>query len=623
MANEKTEIELNEPVDNSTEINNDESVIIDDKSTVISVENEHDDETDVSSEEIIENSLKQEDIAEIDKEAKEYMEKYSNEAEIDWDTIDFEDEGKNFPKITKEEVDVFCAVSQDFIDADVIETYINLARADIGNYLEMKELVESGQATEDDKNYYNDLSKSKESSRIMLAAIQQDGRKLSKEFKEARIAEDLIKAVTLKTCSDYIVQKYRFNHSWKNPDEKIPSIDNTDRIREALLTKMYISPLFYNIIERDSIKASTNVRFNMFGSKFYEEHLDDFVDAVRIYVKQGKLNFDKLTIEEILTSDFKTFEFMRLPMIWAIKSNDIGIKSISDWSYSSEEEEKITSRINPNNIFDNELKELSENISEAVNTLKQPKTLENGMKLAMDIINSDPLTKKIINVPDYDWNNSEQVMIDIAEFIPEDVTSGNFTEWANIFKYLQKYERYYLLYKLHNSVTDETVESDLKTVYTFNVLCGLVDDYYKFMVGELISAMDSFIKETGYRGETQNIMFSTIMSSFICQHELGYRQKLIIGGEDKNNSGEGLYKLAKEVLKDKYTYIVGSEKDDILLKNVDLIETRREYITNCTELVKFINSQLVEVTENVDEILSATKEVVTVRVSKKKKGKKK
>ena len=181
-----------------------ESVV---KPTEIIVEKTEEDSTDVSTEEIVDNAMKKEDIDKIDAEAKEYLEKHSKEAEIDWDKIEFEDEEKNFPKISKEELDVFCTISEGFIDRESVETYIRIAHADIENYLEMKQLVDSGEATEDDKDYYDSLSKSKENSRIILATIQQDGRKLDKEFKESRIAEDLIKAVTLKACSDYIVKK--------------------------------------------------------------------------------------------------------------------------------------------------------------------------------------------------------------------------------------------------------------------------------------------------------------------------------------------------------------------------------------------------------------------------------
>ena len=115
--------------------------------------------------------------------------------------------------------------------------------------------------------------------------------------------------------------------------------------------------------------------------------------------------------------------------------------------------------------------------------------------------------------------------------------------------------------------------------------------------------MNGFLFEAGYNSETQNIMFSTVMSNLICQHELGYRQKLITEGEEQNVSGEGLYNLAENLLKDKFTYIIGNKKDDILLKDVNLIETRRTYITDCTELIQFIHCNLTDVKNNVDQII--------------------
>lgn len=590
------------------------------KPTEIAVEKTEEDATDVSTEEIVDNAMKKEDIDKIDAEAKEYLEKHSKEAEIDWDKIEFEDEEKNFPKVSKEELDVFCTISEGFIDREAVETYIRIAHADIENYLEVKKLVDSGEATEDDKEYYDSLSKSKENSRIILASIQQDGRKLDKEFKESRIAEDLIKAVTLKACSDYIVKKYRLSNSWRPSSDERHKIDNTEFIMDELLNKMYIAPLFHNIIERDRIKSEVSMKYNLFGSKFYNSHLDDFAEAVRVYIRQGKLDFDKLTIEKVLTSDMKTFEFMRLPMVWALKKFNTSIASVKEWEMTPEEEEKISSRMNPNNLFETELKELANWIDDTIDLLLDPTVAENGMKLAMDIIQKDPFTKKIASDPNYDWSNNEKVMMDIAELIPENVTKQNFSSWAVIYKYLQKYERYYLFYNLSTTIKSDKIDADKKRVSTFNVLCGLVEDYYMFMVGELITSMNGFLYEAGYNGETQNIMFSTVMSNFICQHELGYRQKLITEGEDQNVSGDGLYDLAENLLKDKFTYIIGNKNDDILLKNVNLIETRRTYIKDCTELISFIHYNLSDVKKGAEHIIEECDFVPQINKSSKKKS---
>lgn len=572
------------------------------ESTEIEVEKPAEDSTDVSTEEIVSNALKQEDIDKIDQEAKEYLEKHSKESEIDWDKIEFEDEAKMFPKVSKEEVDIFCAVSEGFIERDAVEAYLNIAHADIESYIEMKALVESGQATEEDKEYYDSLSKSKENSRLILAMIQQDGRKLDKEFKESRIAEDFIKVVTLKACADYIIKKYRLNNSWRPSSDERSNINNTKVISDDLLKKMYIAPLFHYIVERDTIKSEVNHKYNMFGFKFYNDHLDDFTSAIRTYIRQGHLDFDKLTIEKVLETDFKSFEFMRIPMVWAMKNFDTNIKIISEWKMTPEEEEKVSSRMNPNNIFDNELKSLTESINKGIDALMDTSVLTKAAYIALANIVNDPFTKKLNISEDYDWSDCEKVMSDIAEHIPENVTTQNYKEWSEIFKYLQKYERYYLFCKLNDTLINKELDNDHKRVDSFNVLCGLIEDYYKFMVGELITSIDGFLYGAGYNGETQNIMFSTMMSNFICQHELGFRQKLILDGEEKNTSGEGLYKLAEDVLKDKFVYIIGNKKDDILLKDADLVEVRRTYINDCKEMIDLITHDLIEVRDNFESI---------------------
>ena len=593
------------------------------ESTEIEVEKPKTDLSDITTEEIIENSTDKTNIDEINKKAKEYFDEQLKESKIDWDKVDFEDEGKYFPKITKEELDVFSTICDAFIDKESLETYIRFARSDIEEYISMKELVESGKATKDDLKYYETLSKSKENSRMILAIIQQDGRKLDKEFKESRIAEDFIKTVTLKTCAEYIIKKYRLNNSWRPSSDERKNINNTKVISDDLLKKMYIAPLFHYIIERDTIKSEVNHKYNMFGFKFYNDHLDDFASAIRTYIRQGHLDFDKLTIEKVLETDFKTFEFMRIPMVWAMKNFDTGVKVVNEWKMTPEEEEKFASRINPKNIFDNELKSLTESINKGIDVLMSDFVLNQAAYIALGNVINDPFVKKL-NIPeDYDWTDCEKVMIDIAEKIPENVTNKNYKEWSEIFKCLQKYERYYLFCRLNNSLSNEELDNDRKRVDTFEVLCGLIDDYYKFMVGELITSIDGFLYESGHNGETQNIMFSTIMSNFICQHELGFRQKLIIDGEDKNTSGEGLYNLAENVLKDKFVYIIGNKKDDILLKNVDLIEVRRTYINDCKEMIDLITHDLIDIRDNFESIKQSCIDIINKPTNTSKKKNKK
>ena len=64
-----------------------------------------------------------------------------------------------------------------------------------------------------------------------------------------------------------------------------------------------------------------------------------------------------------------------------------------------------------------------------------------------------------------------------------------------------------------------------------------------------------------------------------------------------------MYNLAEDLLKDKFTYIIGNKNDDILLKNVNLIETRRTYIKDCTELIQFIYYNLSDIMNGAEHII--------------------
>ena len=53
----------------------------------------------------------------------------------------------------------------------------------------------------------------------------------------------------------------------------------------------------------------------------------------------------------------------------------------------------------------------------------------------------------------------------------------------------------------------------------------------------------------------------------------------------------------------KFTYISGNKNDDILLKNVNLIETRRTYIKDCTELIQFIYYNLSDIMNGAEHVI--------------------
>ena len=192
------------------------------------------------------------------------------------------------------------------------------------------------------------------------------------------------------------------------------------------------------------------------------------------------------------------------------------------------------------------------------------------------------------------------------------------------------YEVYYSLASLKNKEVKEDVDY-------YNIFSLLFSEFVSYIYSDFITDIDKFITDTVYKKDTRSFMFGMLMNNLLLQHELGFKTDIRtkeITVEDLeapknedgspamkvlpiNNVAPGIYSLAKEVFRDQYDYMVGDQDSDILLKDVDLVETRKKYMEVSVNILKFMCTNITELVN----IESFAKPVVVAQKSKKNKKK--
>ena len=111
----------------------------------------------------------------------------------------------------------------------------------------------------------------------------------------------------------------------------------------------------------------------------------------------------------------------------------------------------------------------------------------------------------------------------------------------------------------------------------------------------MIIDVSEFIKMSLMDKSVRPFLFEVVMNNLSLQHHLGFISTLKIGGEDDNTKGDKLYEFAKEQMGEKqYEYFIVDKESDILLKDVDLVETRKAYIQFATEVLDTVNSGIMK-----------------------------
>ena len=626
----KTEEELKDNLDL------DQTNVKPEKVKEVEVELADDDPDDITPEESIEQPLSKEEVEAkvktIDEEHRKYLLERAKESDIDWDKIEFEDETKDVPLLSDKDRSLFITVSEDYFGRELLDMYIDEAKETIKQYKSMRELVESGTADKSDVEYFETLSKGYQEARIVLASIQKSAREIEASFKDSKITEDFVKSVTLNSLHEFLIRKFRFNHSFINIDE-----DLREKIDEDIKKHMFVITMFDYYLDRYESKLLDDVynfrtkggKNNIFSPIFNENMLNNYINSVNTYIKnlEEKTNID---VSKIINTDLKAMEFAKACVVYSTVKENVSFKvALKDKDY-----EVMDSKLNFDGINNDNAKNIISSIEFFVSLLKDEIKF-NKLVSSIDYQLRHHVCFKVI---DDLIGNKEENLCDyancikvISEHFPV-VEGTNLTrEWKDWYTFMKIYETYYSIISLKNKENKEDIDY-------YNIFSLLFSDFNMYIYSDFITDIDQFITETVYKKDTRSFMFGMLMNNLLLQHELGFKadirtKEVVIPVETKvneetgveeetvktlqpNYNAPGIYSLAKEVFRDQYDYMVGEESTDILLKDVDLVETRKKYMEVTTKMIRFMSENIMELTK----IESFEKPIVVQHKKNKKKN---
>jgi hypothetical protein len=169
-------------------------------------------------------------------------------------------------------------------------------------------------------------------------------------------------------------------------------------------------------------------------------------------------------------------------------------------------------------------------------------------------------------------------------------------KWGKVYSYMDKYEIYITYAKLYEVISDPSKTELEKRIAGFNTIKSILGNMFMCMYGEFVDSLRLYIKNNVYSREPRNLIFANVLKNAIMQHELGFKADFI---PNENSTGEQLYEIAKKVFGKDYSYMIGTESEDILLKNVDLTNVREDYIACVLDMLNLVS-------ENMDKVLDGS-----------------
>lgn len=586
-GNEKiTEVEAPLPESNPDDITPEESI------------------RDLSKKEIDEN------IKRIDDEHRKYLLDRAKESDIDWDKIEFEDKNKDIPLLSDKDKKLFITVSEDYFGKDMLDMYIDEARATIEQYKEMRELVESGKADTADMDYFETLSKGYQESRVILACIQKSAREIETSFEESKIAQDFIKAITLNSLHDFLLGKFRYNRSLvsnKCELENLKTIDIADDIDKNIKKNMFVTTLYDLYIDRYQCLLESDVtvdhqnygKNNIFSPEFNSKMLKRYINSINIYIKHLEKKTD-IDVSKIINTDLKALDFAKACVAYSLAKTDNKYKEI----LTDKQFKIMDSKLNLDDINKENAEAMVRSINEFINDgLKNEKIYSKLCESYDYLLRHHKCFNKIspkIGIDEENLCKYTDVISTISSKFPVLEGTNLTSEWADWYTFMRIYETYYSLMSFKRKEEKEDIDY-------YNIFTILFSDFTSYIYSDFITDIDQFINESVYKKDVKSTMFGMILNNILLQHELGFKADIRtkevtvpINENNKenelvekilppNNCAPGIYDLAKDVFRKEYEYMIGENVEtDILLKDVDLVDVRKRYMFVTGKIIVFM-----------------------------------
>ena len=525
-----------------------------------------------------------EKVKKIIADQREYLLQKAKESDLNWDEIEIDEDGHT-PKITDEDKAIYAAATDDIFDAETLDVFISSATANIDSYIEMKSAIDAGVADEDDLEYFETVSKMYEDSRVVLAMIQKGARDLVKELNENQVTESVIKGATLKTIRDFIVSKYRYTGIPNNCAPKdFSKYDRTKEIEDNILKTMFPVVLLSESIHRDMVKFKKSPTNNgILSPEYFADHSKWFVFGLQTYLTAvSKDNPNNIDMTKVIYRDFRALDFINPVVTYALAYTKHPIGVAMKFEESSLDSMKNT--LNPNDMFVDDMTGLVRAVDETVNTLLN--NLESNISRAKNIVLEDKIWSELSAEEKEKFDDYTSFITVISNKFPQ-IDGLRISPWGKVFSFMEKYQNY-TDFKTLSEEKDKVSEEEFKSK-AFIVVMNIAKRFFIWKYADIIDDINTSIKESVPK-HSRDFMFGAVINSIVLQHNLAFKTPF---DPLTNAAGDQLYELAEKTFSPvDYKLLIGDKKNDILLRDVNLCESRRAYLKLTAYILEFIRDSL-------------------------------
>ena len=525
-----------------------------------------------------------EKVKKIIADQKEYLLQKAKESDLNWDEIEIDEDGHT-PKITDEDKAIYAAATDDIFDAETLDVFISSATANIDSYIEMKSTIDAGVADEDDLEYFETVSKMYEDSRVVLAMIQKGARDLVKELNENQVTESVIKGATLKTIRDFIVSKYRYTGIPNNCAPKdFSKYDRTKEIEDNILKTMFPVVLLSESIHRDMVKFKKSPTNNgILSPEYFADHSKWFVFGLQTYLTAvSKDNPNNIDMTKVIYRDFRALDFINPVVTYALAYTKHPIGVAMKFEESSLDSMKNT--LNPNDMFVDDMTGLVRAVDETVNTLLN--NLESNISRAKNIVLEDKIWSELSAEEKEKFDDYSAFITVISNKFPQ-IDGLRISPWGKVFSFMEKYQNY-TDFKTLSEEKDKVSEEEFKSK-AFIIVMNIAKRFFIWKYADIIDDINTSIKESVPK-HSRDFMFGAVVNSIVLQHNLAFKTPF---DPATNAAGDQLYELAEKTFSPvDYKLLIGDKKNDILLRDVNLCESRRAYLKLTAHILEFIRDSL-------------------------------
>lgn len=507
-----------------------------------------------------------------------YLEENKDKIEkIDWENIKWEDEEKTIPLVTKDDLEVYSAITSSFVGDMELDSWVEMSKNEIKEYNELLKNYDS--LSEDDKKYCDSVKNTAQSSRELLALLQTQSKDLKKDFEENKIAENAIKAAVIKTLHDFIIGRYPLSVEKK---QKM-----TEHYENQISKFMYVLPIFRQSVDRDINRVRDEQDKDLYRLSAYSINSDaqDYTIAISIYTKMLG-DQDNIDLSSIIAKDFDFMNFFVITVLYSVyKYGDKDFVTKNIKNIDEKTLESLNSTMNPSNFLEPKYKALSDLVFYVLDKFKNKETLKKIIDIIDSALKSDKTFKFYFNtIKDY-----KDIFTEIIKNIPT-IVDNKIGAWNKYYRTIRKMNLYFTFNDLFNLGESKGYDSDEFKAGSFNVLIKYIKYIYEHYFTRFIVDFEEFLKYDVNSKESRDIFFKTCINETNVLHSFGFKTGFNIENEDYK--APKIYELAKEKMGKLYDTTIVDESDDIILKEVDLKVVKAEYVNIVYDSLSEFNTEL-------------------------------